>query len=56
MTTFAWVAVAEQIRQEIQNRRIGPNGELDTEAELCQRFARAGSRFDEPLLNCARRA
>jgi DNA-binding GntR family transcriptional regulator len=39
MTTLAWVAVAEQIRRDIQARRIGPNGELDTEAELCQRFA-----------------
>ena len=41
MTTLAWVAVAEQIRRDIQNRRIGPNGELDTEAELCQRFAKS---------------
>jgi GntR family transcriptional regulator len=39
MTTLAWVAVAEQLRRDIQARRIGPHGELDTEAELCQRFA-----------------
>jgi DNA-binding GntR family transcriptional regulator len=39
MTTLAWVAVAEQLRLDIQARRIGPNGELDTEVELCQRFA-----------------
>jgi hypothetical protein len=56
MTTLAWVTVAEQLRRDIQARRIGPNGELDTEAELCQRFLlRAGSPFDEPSLNCAQR-
>jgi DNA-binding GntR family transcriptional regulator len=39
MTTLAWVAVAEKIRREIVNGKSGPNGELDTEAELCRRFA-----------------
>jgi DNA-binding transcriptional MocR family regulator len=38
MTTFAWVAVAEQIRHDIHHGRTGPNGELDTEAEMGQRF------------------
>jgi DNA-binding GntR family transcriptional regulator len=38
MTTLAWVAVAEQLRRDVQNGRTGPNGELDTEAELCRRF------------------
>jgi DNA-binding GntR family transcriptional regulator len=38
MTTLAWVAVAEQLRREIQTGKTGPNGELDTEAELCRRF------------------
>lgn len=39
MTTLAWVAVAEQIRRDIHNGKTGPNGALDTEAELCRRFA-----------------
>jgi GntR family transcriptional regulator len=38
MTTFAWVAVAEQIRHDIHHGRTGPNGELDTEAEMGRRF------------------
>lgn len=39
MTTLAWAAVAEQIRRDIHDGKTGPNGELDTEAELCRRFA-----------------
>lgn len=39
MTTLAWAAVAEQIRWDIRNGTTGPNGELDTEAEMCRRFA-----------------
>ena len=39
MTTLAWAVVAEQLRGDIQSGRTGPNGELDTEAELCRRFS-----------------
>jgi DNA-binding GntR family transcriptional regulator len=39
MTTLAWVAVADKLRNEIKLGQTGPNGALDTEAELCRRFA-----------------
>jgi GntR family transcriptional regulator len=39
MTTSRWSFVAAQLRAEIAAGQTGANGELDTEAELCRRFA-----------------
>jgi DNA-binding GntR family transcriptional regulator len=39
MTTPGWATVAEQLRMDINADETGPEGQLDTEAELCRRFA-----------------
>jgi Bacterial regulatory proteins, gntR family len=39
MTTLKWELVADQLRRELQIGRVGANGELDTEAEMCDRFS-----------------
>jgi GntR family transcriptional regulator len=38
MTTPRWSVVASALRSDIRAGRLGPSGELDTEAELCRRF------------------
>jgi hypothetical protein len=51
MTTLKWELVADQLRRELQIGRVGANGELDTEAEMCDRFSVSRSQYDARLRN-----